>query len=601
MLNYLKKAFYVLQDSKGELFLLLVIFTFSSILEVIGVGLILPFLRIASNPSIIQESNILSAINDIFGFNEPTSLVPLIGFAIILIVCIKSYLYFSINARIISFSYQQKKKLVTKLVSAYLRVPYTFHLDRNSASIIKNVGYETDLFASSCLVPLLQTFSNLIIFVALLGLLARVNSLLLAIIAILMLPLMFFLVRVSRAHQKFGQITSQSRQDIIKTLNHGLGGIKETKVIGCESHFEQEINHHSQKLAESVAKSQSLMLLPRTVIEAVLIISVVLIVILSQLLFRSSYQDLIPSLSVFAIASIRLLPSASLFLQAISKMRQGSYALSMLYNDLKELEIYESFPIHPDLALGDTAKSGSREANRRKFPFEKSILIENISYRYPHADNLAISNLTLEIRKGQSVAFIGKSGAGKTTLADVILGLLKPQSGDLLIDGESIYRDIKAWQNMIGYIPQSIFLLDDSIESNIAFGVPKDSIDHNLLDSVIKSAQLSDLIEQLPRGVSTSVGERGVRLSGGQRQRIGIARALYHQREILVLDEATSALDNDTEKLISTAINSLAGNKTLIVIAHRLSTIENCDRVFVMESGQLVNSGTYMDVVTSSS
>jgi ATP-binding cassette, subfamily B, bacterial PglK len=197
------------------------------------------------------------------------------------------------------------------------------------------------------------------------------------------------------------------------------------------------------------------------------------------------------------------------------------------------------------------------------------------------------------------IALIGKSGAGKTTLVDVILGLLQPEKGDILADGESIYQNIRSWQDLVGYIPQSIFLVDDTVERNIAFGVPNSKIDSAKLERVIKVAQLGELVEQLPNGIKTQVGERGIRLSGGQRQRIGIARALYHEREILVLDEATAALDNETESLISEAINSLAGQKTLIIIAHRLSTVKNCDRIYLLEKGRIVNSGTYQEVVMS--
>ncbi|MFM6898570.1 MAG: ATP-binding cassette domain-containing protein, partial [Microcystis panniformis] len=209
----------------------------------------------------------------------------------------------------------------------------------------------------------------------------------------------------------------------------------------------------------------------------------------------------------------------------------------------------------------------------------------------------ALNNISLSLKKGESIALIGKSGAGKTTLVDVILGFLIPESGDIQVDGVSIYQDIRSWQNLIGYIPQSIFLTDDTIERNIAFGVPDSLIDKERLQQAISSAQLTELVEQLPNGIKTEVGERGVRLSGGQRQRVGIARALYHEREILVLDEATSALDNETEKLVSQSIQALSGMKTLIVIAHRLTTVEYCDRVYLMDRGIITKSGSYKEVV----
>jgi len=220
-----------------------------------------------------------------------------------------------------------------------------------------------------------------------------------------------------------------------------------------------------------------------------------------------------------------------------------------------------------------------------------------VTYRYPEASELSLDQISFKIKKGESIALIGKSGAGKTTLVDVILGLLDLESGDIKVDGVSIYENLRSWQNLVGYIPQSIFLTDDTIERNIAFGVPDDQIDQGRLYKAIAAAQLEELVEQLPDGIKTGVGERGLRLSGGQRQRIGIARALYHEREILVLDEATAALDNETESRVTAAINSLAGTKTLIVIAHRLSTVENCDRIYMLEKGQVVKSGSYQEVV----
>jgi ABC-type multidrug transport system fused ATPase/permease subunit len=232
--------------------------------------------------------------------------------------------------------------------------------------------------------------------------------------------------------------------------------------------------------------------------------------------------------------------------------------------------------------------------------FVEEFTIDNVAYRYPNAPEESLKQVSLQIKRGQSIGLIGRSGAGKTTMVDVILGLLMPQSGDIRVDGVSIYEDIRAWQNLVGYVPQSIFLMDDTLEKNIAFGVPTDAIDRQRLYAAVESAQLSELVESLPDGLRTVMGERGIRLSGGQRQRVGIARALYHQREVLVLDEATAALDNETEKLVSESIKALGGAKTIIIIAHRLSTIEHCDCIYLMEKGCVVKSGTYPEVVSAS-
>jgi len=290
-----------------------------------------------------------------------------------------------------------------------------------------------------------------------------------------------------------------------------------------------------------------------------------------------------------------MIPASSQILNAVGRMRAMSYALDMLYKDLKEIEAY-GVPTAQLMPVSD-----GRLARQAASKFDKSVSLQDVTFYYPNTDEPAIENISLDIRKGESIALVGKSGSGKTTLVDIILGLLNPSSGDILVDGQSVYSDLRAWQNLLGYIPQSIFLTDETIAQNIAFGIPKDEIDYDRVTMAVKAAQLEDLIEQLPEGLETMVGERGMRISGGQRQRVGIARAIYHGREILVLDEATSALDPETERLVSEAIDSLAGDKTLIIIAHRLSTIENCDRVYQLDQGRIQKVGSYREVAMAAS
>jgi ATP-binding cassette, subfamily B, bacterial PglK len=268
-------------------------------------------------------------------------------------------------------------------------------------------------------------------------------------------------------------------------------------------------------------------------------------------------------------------------------MRHSTYVLDRLYLDLKEV----------DKVVETEKKIKQLTQANADLTFEKEVVLDRVTYQYPGVTEPSLKDISLALRRGESIGLIGKSGAGKTTLVDVILGLLVPDSGEIKVDGVSVNENLRSWQNLIGYIPQSIFLTDDTIERNIAFGVTDDKIDRQRLHQAIQAAQLTELMKDLPDGLDTIVGERGVRLSGGQRQRVGIARALYHEREILVLDEATAALDNETESLVTEAIKSLSGKKTTIIIAHRLSTIEHCDRVYMLEKGQIIKSGNYHDVV----
>jgi ATP-binding cassette, subfamily B, bacterial PglK len=300
-------------------------------------------------------------------------------------------------------------------------------------------------------------------------------------------------------------------------------------------------------------------------------------------------------LGIFAMASIRILPCVGTVINGTSQVRYATSALDKIYLALKELEAL------PDLYVkglrSDPENSMGHRTAVKPMTFHHQIEVDNIVYRYPSIQDPALKNISFTLKRGESIALIGRSGAGKTTMVDLLLGLLDPEKGDIKVDGLSIYPDLAAWQQIIGYVPQMIYLTEDTLARNVAFGVPDHLIDYQQLQNVIETAQLSELVEHLPQGIHTVVGERGMRLSGGQRQRVGIARALYHDRQILVFDEATAALDHETESLISEAIKSLGGHKTLIIIAHRLSTVEHCDRVYVMEQGRIQRAGNYEEVV----
>ncbi|MDY7022117.1 MAG: ABC transporter ATP-binding protein, partial [Cyanobacteriota bacterium] len=398
----------------------------------------------------------------------------------------------------------------------------------------------------------------------------------------------------------WGKEIYEANQGMIRSVNHGLGGFKETRVIGCGSYFVEDCYTQAERVANASVGFYGFKLSPRFIVEVMLVIFLVGFTSLS-LFLNKNMDELTSTLSIFALASIRLIPAFSNLTSGVTVLKNSSYALSQLYNDLKELENIENeknkeIEVRSQWAKTPNATTGVKTTTPT-MEFKHKVVLDQITYSYPNADELALDKISFTLEKGKSIALIGKSGAGKTTLVDLILGLLIPQSGDLQVDGKSIYQDLRAWQNIIGYIPQSIFLIDDTIERNIAFGVPDHLIDTQQLEKAIESAQLKDVIESLPEGLKTPVGERGVRLSGGQRQRVGIARALYHERDILVLDEATSALDNETESLVTQSIQSLSGNKTLIIIAHRLTTVQHCDCIYKMEKGRIVQSGKYREVV----
>ena len=398
--------------------------------------------------------------------------------------------------------------------------------------------------------------------------------------------------------KKIGAKISKINDEIIRLINHSLGGLKDTKITGSEDFFLTTINQQAKESSKLSAAFEITVGIPPVVIKNSLIIFVVLFVSWASLDSSDKMTSIGGIMAIFGIASIRLIPAVNSLVQAIAQVRNFSYVVDRLYFDLKEIEQQQQ-EIDDSLATSKIKNLASESSNQSVMPFSHKLSLQNIIYQYPEVSTKAISDISFDIYKGQSIGLIGKSGSGKTTLVDIILGLLYPKSGDIQVDDTSIYQNLRAWQNLIGYIPQSIFLTDETIEKNIAFGVPDHLIDRTRLEKAIQSAQLEELMQELPQGLKTEVGERGVRLSGGQRQRVGIARALYHEREILVLDEATSALDNETEQLVNESIKSLSGTKTMIIIAHRLSTVEHCDRLYLLGQGKILKAGTYQEVVVN--
>lgn len=595
--QYLSRFFYILSGKKRQLLLLLFLILISSLLETFGIGLIGPFIALATDLSSIQKNSWSNWLYTGIGFQSDIQFVSVFGILIVCILCIKSFLSFSITKYIFNFGFGQQAELRARLMRAYLRAPYTFHLTHNTAQLIQNILKESEGFANRVIMPLLFSCANIVVIVSLLGLLFKTDAgATLSILAVLLVVAMF-LYRFRHNLSVWGRESHEADIEMIRAIHHGLGGLKDVKVIGCEDHFEAQLLAQAEKFKRTVALSNVFASLPRFTLEPVLIAFLVGFSIVYLLTDKNS-QNLTATLSVFGMAAIRLLPAASNFMQSVGYLKNSTYIVHELYLILKELEIDLPLALHDRLYPKSNLPS---QQHCGLITFENQVRLQEITFSYPSAERPALKDVSLEIKRGQAIGLIGKSGSGKTTLVDVILGLLMPERGDIQVDGISVYDNLRSWQNLIAYIPQSIFLTDDTIERNIAFGVADDQINSHRLERAIQAAQLTELIEQLPAGIKTYVGERGVRLSGGQRQRVGIARALYHEREILVLDEATAALDMETESLVTESIKSLSGTKTMIIIAHRLSTIEHCDKIYVLAGGRVLKSGSYQEVVLDKS
>ncbi|OZU89276.1 ABC transporter [Virgibacillus indicus] len=571
---------------KKKLLILFFMMIIAAIFETIGIGLIVPFVGIVTNPNMIQEQAILSNVYELFNFQSTTTFIIFAVVMLLTVFVLKNLYLLLFNYAQFRVILNQQVKLSRSLFKAYLTKPYTFHLQRNSSDLLRNVNGEVPKVFQGIIMSGFQLFTEVLIILCIMALLL-VTAPVATLTASVLLGggVILFFVILRKKISALGKEQQLVGGTMIKWVNQGLGASKEVKVSGKERFFIDSYTSQSQIKANNSRYMKMLEIVPRLFIETMLV-SIVLITMLIIVFQGTSTTQLVSTMALFAMAAFRLMPSITRVVALITTIRYSQPALEVVYDDLYRNKEKPSNAVF---------KTDSEVVNKGKKVFTESISLNEVSFRYPEQDKYAIENISLTIPIGQSVAFVGESGAGKTTLVDIILGLFHPDDGHVLVDGKDLYQQRALWQQKIGYIPQSIFLSDDTIRGNVAFGIDGNQIDDNEVWRALEQAQLKEFIMSLPDQLETTVGERGVRLSGGQRQRIGIARALYHNPEILFMDEATSALDNETEKEIMKAIDGLRGEKTLIIIAHRLSTIENCDTVFEISDGHLVSINNELD------
>ncbi|MEC5424040.1 ABC transporter ATP-binding protein [Virgibacillus sp. C22-A2] len=582
MHTVLKKLLFLFNKrEKKKLLILLLMMIFAAIFETVGIGLIVPFVGIVTNPEFIQQQPILAYLYELFNFRSTNAFI-LFSVVLLFTIFIMKNLYllffFYAQCRVIL---NQQVKLSRSLLNEYLTKPYTFHLQRNSAELLRNINTEVPRVFQGIIMSVFQLLTEILIITCILTLLVIAAPIATLTASIILVSSVLIFFNVFR--KKITQLGTEQQKvsgTMIKWVNQGLGASKEVKVSGKENFFVNAYTKQSQIKANNGRYLKMLDQSPRLFIET-LLVGTVLITMLIIIFQGMNTTEIVPKMALFAMAAFRLMPSITRVISLITAIRVSQPALYVVYEDLFENREERAKQI-------DTRKPKELINDGNKV-FIDSIKLEEVSYRYPDQGECAVENVSLTIPIGQSVAFVGESGAGKTTIIDIILGLLEPEKGNMLVDDKSLIQQKSLWQQKIGYIPQFIFLSDDTIRGNVAFGLDNNHIDDEQVWRVLEQAQLKEFVEQLPGKLETTVGERGVRLSGGQRQRIGIARALYHNPEILFMDEATSALDNETEKEIMKAINGLKGDKTLIIIAHRLSTIENCDTVFRINGGKLID------------
>lgn len=576
-----KLGFIFGRKEKQKFTFLLIIMFIGALFETVGIGLIIPFINIILEPNIIFEQTTINYIYTRLGFNSSNSFLIASCFGLLSVYVFKNTYLSMLYWYQYKLIYNEFANFSIKMLNFYLQKPYFYHLHRNSAELLRIVNTDTINIFVLVITPLCTLISELMVIVCILALLFAVQP------YVTMLTVLFITIAamlfIGVFRTKLGILGKQQQYhagQMIKAINQSLGGIKGIKAANKESYFVKEFSIQVKGYSSAASFVQSLNQLPRLFIETTVVVTVLIVIV--SIFYSNDKGQMLPILGLFAMAAFRIMPSINRIIGSITTIKYYKPSLDTVYND---------FMADPDIsaANNDDPKKIDLVAttNNTEQSLKKSIELNNLWYRYPESTQWTLREISLSIPIGKAVGFIGPSGAGKTTLIDLILGLLSPSKGHLLADGEDVFEELSRWRQRIGYIPQDIYLSDDSIMRNVAFGVEDKLIDEDRVWDVLKAAQLDTFVADLPHNINTYIGERGVRLSGGQRQRIGIARALYHNPEILILDEATSSLDTATEKEIMIAINMLKGEKTLLIIAHRLSTIENCDLVYEVKEGMI--------------
>lgn len=560
--------------NRGEKIKLVILFFMvglGSILELLGVSAFSPLINLITDPSIIHTKWYLEWLYQALRIQDTRRFLSVVILIIIAIYIIKNvYLIWERNI-LYRYIFNVQKRVSVKLLKAYLNEPYSFFLTRNTAVLQRSLQSDTDSFVKA-IKHFLELMIEAITCVVIIVYLFLVSHSMTIIIAVILVGLVgFFALTTKKKTQKLGRDSQKYKAEIYQYMNQALGGVKEIKVLNREHTFLNKYEDSFGKFTYAQRVSEILGMVPKYCVEASCMTGLLAAILLKMYFGQKDLIDFIPQLSVFAIASVRLLPSVGRINQYFTYILYEQPSIALVYHDLQEVENIEE-----------------EKKQNQDWKLKSELRICSISYHYPNTDKNVLENASMVIRKGTMVGLVGASGAGKSTLADIILGLLTPQMGKIFADDLDVLKNVHTWQQEIGYIPQVIYLSDDSIRNNIAFGVPEDEIDDTRVRLAAEQAQLADFIDLLPDGYQTSVGDRGIRLSGGQRQRIGIARALYNDPELLILDEATSALDHDTETAVMEAIDHLQGQKTMIIIAHRLSTIANADCIYEVADGKIV-------------
>jgi ATP-binding cassette, subfamily B, bacterial PglK len=583
MLTQLKELYSLLADEQRKKLLrlqgLVVLMAFAELGSVLSIG---PFMALVGDMSQLQGDTVVAEVYRLSGLQDPRTFLFWIGVGVLVALALAATISMFTIWRLSMYGARVGAELSSRLYKHYMHQPWLFHASGSSSQLTNQIAQECTRITNGIINPFIQMNAR-IVMAALMAVAIFVFNPAVAITGLVIFAsaymAMYRIVR-QRLIRNGGTITEAQRLRF-KLMGEGFGGIKDALLLGRQQVFTDRFEKASARFADAQGKTQVMSQVPRFIMELVAFGSVIFLILYLLAAHDGNLGTILPLLSVYALAGFKLLPAFQQIYTSISQIRGNLVAFEGLRDDLRA-------------SARTSFQSTLKENGGEHLTPRKSIELKNIQFTYPGKAEPALRDLTMTIGVNQAIGLVGASGSGKSTVIDILLGLIHPETGELMIDGSPVKKQqLRAWQNSLGFVPQSIFLADSSIRENIAFGLPPELVDEEKVQRAATMAHLDELLAELPDGLRTRVGERGVQLSGGQRQRIGIARALYHDADVLILDEATSALDGVTEKLIMDAIHDFSGKKTIIMIAHRLTTVKQCDAIFMMAQGEVVDSGTF--------
>lgn len=568
---------------RAKWFALVVLAIGVSVVEAIGAVLVLGMLGIVTGQATSMSLPLVGNLEDRFPGTDQDRLFLVVAATIGAFFMIRACAYLLQSYLQARVSYDAGVRLSTRLLRGYLRLPYAFHLRHNSSELMRNIFGSVNESVAYVFVPTVEMVSETLLALAIGAVLVATAPIATIATAVTIVPLIFLVQRfVQPRIARLGIVTSEASSDSFKLMQESLQGIRDVQVLGRSEYFVERFTDTRRRLAEAFYQRSALSMVPRVTIETMAILFIVVFLAVATLRDGDTAEGL-AVLGLFAYAIMRLLPSVTKIVGHANNLKFGAAAISIL-----------------EQAVADVSASEDGTEPRRGIPFKSEIRVVGVSFQYEGAETNVLRDVSLRIARGESIGIAGPTGGGKTTLVDVIVGLLEPTQGSVLVDGLPISENLNAWHAHLGVVPQSVFLLDDTLRRNIAFGIDDTEVDDFAVNDAVRRAQLSEVLASLPEGLDTVVGERGVRLSGGQRQRVAIARALYRKPDVIVFDEGTSALDNLTEAEIIRAMESLRGECTILAVAHRLTTVRNCDRILLMEDGAIIADGQYDELVRDS-